>query len=66
LAAELLNNYTPAIESLTLIPSSGGRFEVLANETLIYSKKATGRHAEPGEVVRLFEEKMGVTAQPFT
>lgn len=60
-----MHNYTPAIESLTLIPSSGGRFEVIADETLIYSKKATGRHAETGEVAKLFEEKMAVTAQPF-
>jgi selenoprotein W-related protein len=60
-----MHNYTPAIESLTLIPSSGGRFEVLADDTLIYSKKTTGRHAEAGEVAKLFEEKMGVAAQPF-
>ena len=60
-----MHNYTPSIESLTLIPSSGGRFEVLADDTVIYSKKETGRHAEPGEVVKLFQEKMGVTAQPF-
>jgi selenoprotein W-related protein len=43
-----------------LIPSSGGRFEVLADDTLIYSKKAEGRHAQEGEVVRLFGEKLGV------
>lgn len=60
-----MNNYTPSIESLTLIPSSGGRFEVMANETLLFSKKSLGRHAEPGEVARLLEEKTGVTAQPF-
>ena len=46
------------------MPSSGGRFEVMANDTLLFSKKALGRHAEPGEVVRLFEEKTGITAQP--
>ena len=60
-----MNNYTPSIESLTLIPSSGGSFEVMANETLLFSKKSLGRHAEPGEVARLLEEKTGVTAQPF-
>jgi selenoprotein W-related protein len=43
-----------------LIPSSGGRFEVLADDTLVYSKKAEGRHAEDGEVVRLFGEKFKV------
>lgn len=60
-----MHSYTPSIESLTLIPSSGGRFEVIAGDTLIYSKKEIGRHAEAGEVVRLLEEKMGLTAQPF-
>lgn len=60
-----MNNYTPAIESLALIPSSGGRFEVMANATLLFSKKDLGRHAEPGEVVKLLEETMGVVAQPF-
>jgi|LakMenEpi03Aug12_release.lakeMendotaPanAssembly.Ray.scaffolds.fasta_scaffold57748_1 selenoprotein W-related protein len=60
-----MNNYTPAIETLTLIPSSGGRFEVMANDILVFSKKSIGRHAELGEVARLFEEKTGVTAQPF-
>lgn len=60
-----MHNYTPSVESLTLIPSSGGRFEVLAGDTVVYSKKETGRHAEPGEVAKLLEEKTGVTAQPF-
>ncbi len=60
-----MNNYTPSIESLTLIPSSGGRFEVVANDLLVFSKKSLGRHAEPGEVARLLEEKTGITAQPF-
>ena len=36
------------IRSWKLIPSRGGVFEVTANGELIYSKKATGRHAEPG------------------
>jgi len=38
------------IESITLIPSEGGRFEVTANGELIYSKLLTHRHVEPGEV----------------
>lgn len=38
----------------------------MAGDTLVFSKKAVGRHAEPGEVARLLEEKMGITAQPVT
>jgi selenoprotein W-related protein len=41
------------IESVTLIPSDGGRFEVSVNGKLIYSKLQTKRHAEAGEVVGL-------------
>ncbi len=59
-----MNNFTPVIEEFTLIPSSGGRFEVLANDTVIFSKKAEGRHAEEGELIRLFGEKLGVEPMP--
>jgi selenoprotein W-related protein len=34
---ELLKNYEPEIESITLIPSEGGRYEITVNNTLIYS-----------------------------
>jgi len=53
LAEELLKNYEERIESLTLIPSDGGRFEVVVNGSLVYSKLKTSRHAEPGEVTNL-------------
>ena len=59
MAAELLDKYRFSIESLTMLPSSGGRFEIIVDDDLVYSKKATGRHAEPGEVARLFSEKTG-------
>jgi len=61
LTEELLDKYTPVISNLKLIPSGSGLFEVIVGGELIYSKKATGRHAEEGEVVRLFEEKTGAT-----
>jgi selenoprotein W-related protein len=48
--AELLKEFEPEIESITLVPSDGGRFEVTVNDQLIYSKLQTHRHAEPGEV----------------
>jgi selenoprotein W-related protein len=53
---DLLKLYEAEIESLTLIPSSAGKFEVMVDRNLIYSKLSTGRHAESGEVVRLFEQ----------
>jgi selenoprotein W-related protein len=59
LAAELLQEHEGEIEGLTLVPSDGGRFEVQVDGRLIYSKLETGRHAEPGEVMRLLEEVLG-------
>ena len=61
---QLLQLYSPSIASLKLMPSSGGRFEVMAGEELIYSKKAEGRHANPGEVAHLLEQKLGFVAMP--
>ena len=45
------------IESLTLIPASGGKFEITVNGELIFSKKALSRHAEPGEIYGLVQAK---------
>jgi selenoprotein W-related protein len=56
LTGELLNNFEPEIESITLSPSEGGRFEVTVNNKLVYSKLQTGRHTEPGEVVGLIQK----------
>ncbi len=56
LANELLKNFEPEIESITLIPSQGGRYEVTVNDKLVYSKLKTGRHAVPGEVLGLVEK----------
>lgn len=53
---ELLKGYEHVIESVALIPSDGGRFEVSVNGELIYSKLQTKRHAEAGEVVNMIHK----------
>ncbi len=53
---ELLKGYEHVIESVALIPSDGGRFEVSVNGDLIYSKLQTKRHAEAGEVVNMIHK----------
>jgi selenoprotein W-related protein len=58
LAGDLLKKYEAEIETLTLLPADGGRFEVSVNDKLLYSKLKTGRHAEPGEVLGLLEKSM--------
>jgi selenoprotein W-related protein len=40
-----------------LLEGSGGVFEVTQDGVLIFSKKALGRHAQPGEVVRLLADR---------
>ncbi len=45
------------LSEVALIPSSGGVFEVSLGDELIYSKKATGRHAENDEVLALLRSK---------
>jgi len=56
LTSELLSTLEPEIESIRLVPSDGGRYEISVNGQLVYSKLATGRHAEPGEVLKLVQK----------
>ena len=53
---ELLTNHQQVIEDLRLIPGASGIFDVRVNEELIYSKHETGRHANSGEILHLFNE----------
>lgn len=48
---ELLKDFEHVIESVALIPSDGGKFEVSVNGELVYSKLETKRHAEAGEIL---------------
>jgi selT/selW/selH-like putative selenoprotein len=38
-----------------LIESSGGVFEVTLDGAVVFSKRASGRHAAPGEVLGLIQ-----------
>ena len=42
-----------------MTPSGGGVFEVTLDDALIFSKRALGRHAQPGEILRLIAERLG-------
>ena len=50
-----LKDYVSTISKISLIPSDNGRYEITINDDLIYSKAETGRHAEPPEIISLFE-----------
>ena len=47
---KLYKDFRDQIEALTLISSSGGVYEVEVDGHLVYSKKATKRHATYPEV----------------
>jgi selenoprotein W-related protein len=46
------------IASWTLLPSKGGAYEFTVNGELLFSKKALGRHAEPGEINQILLDKI--------
>jgi selenoprotein W-related protein len=46
----MLQEFEPYVESWTLIPDEGGRFEIEVNGKLVYSKLQTRRHAEIDEI----------------
>ena len=56
--AELLRSYEFKVESIKLIPSDGGKFEVNVGDKLVYSKLETGEHIDPTELVKLVGEAL--------
>ncbi len=57
--SDLLTNYQHVIADLTLITGDKGVFDITVDGEMLYSKAETGRHAEPGEVLKLFGELVG-------
>ena len=48
MAEQLLGEFEQNISRLTLIPSGGGRFEVMLDDRMVYSKAETGQHPDYG------------------
>ena len=55
MAAEIKQRFPEA--ELKMIPSRGGRFEVIADGVPIFEKSKLGRHAKPGEIMSLLQQK---------
>jgi selT/selW/selH-like putative selenoprotein len=55
LAAEIKQRFPDA--DIKMIPSRGGRFEVIVDDVPIFEKSKLGRHAKPGEIISLLEKK---------
>jgi selenoprotein W-related protein len=64
-ASDLLSTYQHVIGSLTLVTGAKGVFDVEVDGDLLYSKHATGRHAEPGEVLELFHDRYAQDVAPY-
>ena len=60
----ILGKFEHYIESITVIPSSGGVFEVMVGDDLVFSKKELGRHAEIGEVIEAVDAIVGPVPDP--
>jgi selenoprotein W-related protein len=56
---KLLKEFGERIEAVTLVPSSGGVYEVTIDGDLVYSKKATGEHAEYEDAAGPVRERIG-------
>jgi len=64
-ASELLTNYQHVIDTLTFTTGSKGVFDVTVDGEVLYSKYASGRHADPGEVLELFTERHAQGVRPY-
>lgn len=60
-----MSNYHHVIERFTLITGSKGVFNFTVDGQTLFSKKEAGRHAEPGEILRLFQEYVGSDVEPY-
>ena len=58
MAEQLLKAFKTDVESFTLVPSSGGRFEVTLDGELVYSKLKEGRFPEYDEVEPHLKKKL--------
>jgi selenoprotein W-related protein len=60
-----LGDYQHIIESFTFITGAGGIFDFRVDGELLFSKKALGRHAEPGEILALFRHHVGPSTPTY-
>ena len=56
---QLITTYPTKIESLTLVPADGGRFELTVNGDLVFSKLAAGRFPEWDELKPEIDKRAG-------
>lgn len=57
----LLEKFELQIAEITLVPSSGGRFEIAVDDELVFSKLAEKRFPEESELVDLVGSRLGAS-----
>ena len=55
----MLGAWAPVMIDLALRSGSKGRFEVIVDDQLIFSKKKLGRFPNHGEIIKLAEPMLG-------
>ena len=60
----ILGRFEHYIDSITVIPSRGGVFEVMVGDDLVFSKKELGRHATIEEVLDSIDAIVGPVPDP--
>ena len=55
---DLLHDYQHVIDELDVVTGGKGVFDVEIDGEILYSKHVEGRHAEPGEVLARFRERI--------
>jgi selenoprotein W-related protein len=58
LTDKLLTGFKTKIKGFTLIPSSGGCFEITVNGELIYSKLKTGKFPDEAAIVEAVNDRL--------
>jgi len=51
LATKVLDKYRTQLAAVSLVPSSGGAFEISVDDDAVYSKLATGQFPSEGAVL---------------
>jgi predicted Rdx family selenoprotein len=64
-ANDLLTYYQHVIDDLTLVMGSKGIYDIEVDGDILYSKQKTGRHANTGEVLQLFESRYGAGIERY-
>ncbi len=57
-AQELLTTFEDEIGGVTLVPGTGGIFDVRVNGETVFSRKAAGRHADVAEIKQLVRDRV--------